>query len=86
MINAREKEVISLKAEVTSLSESKAELRALSVSKVLSKFGFRLLIQFSQRLTEAKKLLGEKEVELRAKDPLSINRKEIVSCLLTTFD
>ncbi|KAF8798606.1 hypothetical protein BYT27DRAFT_6896565 [Phlegmacium glaucopus] len=49
VINAREKEIVSLKAEVKALGESKAELRAL--------------------LTEAKKLLGEKEVELRAKDP-----------------
>jgi hypothetical protein len=69
VINAREKEIVSLKAEVKSQIESKAEIRALSVLNVLSKVDLRLLIWSSQRLAEAKKLLGEKEVELRAKDP-----------------
>jgi hypothetical protein len=58
-----------LKAEVRSQGESKAEIRAQSVSKALVEIWFQIANVVSQRLTETKKLLGEKEVELRAKDP-----------------
>jgi hypothetical protein len=42
VINAREKEIASLKVEVKAMGESKAELRALLVSKVLSKLEFHI--------------------------------------------
>ena len=42
VINAREKEIISLKAEVRSQGESKAEIRAQSVSKALVETWFHI--------------------------------------------
>ena len=56
--------------------------------KHLSKLGFRLVIYFSQRLmpVETKKILGEKEVELWAKDPWVFKLIiEMVNYLLTTL-
>lgn len=42
VINAREKEIVSLKAEVRSQGESKAEIRAQSVSKALVETWFQI--------------------------------------------
>ncbi|EDR04517.1 uncharacterized protein LACBIDRAFT_304256 [Laccaria bicolor S238N-H82] len=73
VINAKDKEIIGLKAEVKALGESKAELRALSGS---SFFVFGGLIH-SIRVVEAKKAVTEKDRELRARDSNTLMEQKV---------